>query len=111
MTCDDEAQKVETQWEAVEEADLELSKARRKLENRLKDALAACGIGVVGGFAGGTVGLILGGGAVCIAALLRADDAAADYEFAVATSELAHQRHARAVYEELMCLAHCNPQD
>lgn len=111
MTCDDEAQKVETRWEAVEEADIALAEARRKLENQLKQALVACAIGIVGGVAGKKIELLLAGGAACIAALIAADDAAADYETAAATSKLAHQRHARAVYEELMCLAHCNPQD
>lgn len=111
MTCNDEAQQVQTRWEAVEEADIALAEARRKLENRLKQALAACAIGIVGGVAGKTIALLLAGGGGCIAALISADDAAADYEAAVAASQLAHQRHAQAVLEELMCLAHCNPQD
>jgi hypothetical protein len=110
MTCDDEALQVDTRWEAVEAADLEVAKARQRVENRLKGSLAACGIAAIAGL-GGKVGAVLGFGAACIAALLSAEDAAADYEYAVGVSQLAHKYHAQAVLKELMCIAHCELQD
>ena len=110
MTCKDEAQKVEAKWEAVEDADLELAAARTTLENSLKESLVACSIGALGGLTGNAL-VLLGGGAACITALFNADNAAAEYEYAVAKSKLAHQRHNQALVEELMCLSHCSPQD
>lgn len=110
MTCKDEAQKVEETWEAVEDADLELAAARTKVEDNLKKSLVACGIGALGGI-GGKVMVLIGAGAACIYTLLDADSAAADYEYAVAMSKLAHQRHKQALIEELMCLSHCSPGD
>jgi hypothetical protein len=111
MTCDDEAQKVEAKWEAIEDAASELAVARTKLKNSLKESLVMCAGGTVATLLGGGLVALIGGGAACIAALLDADDAAADYGHAVAKSKLAHQRHAQALMEELMCLSHCSPQD
>jgi hypothetical protein len=110
MTCDDEALRVDERWEAVEAADLEVAKARAKVESKLKYSLGACGIAGLASFSG-KLGLIVGLGSACIATLLAAEDASTDYEYALAASRLAHKYHAKAVLEELMCLAHCEPQD
>ena len=110
MTCKDEAQKVEAKWEAVEDADLELAAARTKLEVNLKKSLVACALGALGGLSG-KVGVLVGAGAACIYTLFDADSAAAEYDFAVAKSKLAHQRYTQALIEEVMCLSHCSPQD
>lgn len=52
MPCNDETQKEEMRWEAVEDADLKLKSALQKLENRLKASLVACGLGAFGSLAG-----------------------------------------------------------
>jgi hypothetical protein len=111
MTCDDEAQKVEAKWEAIEDVTAELAVARKKLKSKLAVSLVMCGGGAAATLVGGGLVAIIGGGAACIAALLDADDAATDYGHAVAKSKLTHQRHAQALMEELMCLSHCSPQD
>jgi hypothetical protein len=110
MTCDDEALQTDNRWEAVQVSDLEVAKARQKVENRLKASLAACGIAAVGSL-GGNVVAVLGLGGACIAALLTADDAAVDYEYAVGVNTLAHKAHSKAVLEEFMCIVLCEPQD
>lgn len=109
MPCKDEAEKNDHAWNAVLEAEAALLKAHHKLENRLKVALTACGAGALSSVLG--LSALIAGGAGCIAALLAADDAAADYEHAVALNEIASDKHARTLMDELLCLSRCGPVD
>lgn len=107
VPCKDEADKNDDAWSAVLKAEAALEKARWKLENRLKVALASCGFGALGSLLG--VGGLIAGGSACVAALLAADDAAADYDYAVAMTEMASEKHSRTLMDELMCLSRCAP--
>ncbi|PRP89974.1 hypothetical protein ENSA5_69150 [Enhygromyxa salina] len=107
MPCKDEAEKNDDAWSAVLEAEAALAKAHHKLENRLKIAMATCGTGALTSILG--LGPLIAGGMACIGALLAADDADADYEYAIAMSELAGDKHARTLVDELLCLSRCGP--
>ncbi|PRQ05043.1 hypothetical protein [Enhygromyxa salina] len=109
MSCKDEEEKNDAAWSALREANASFQKAHRKLENRLKVAGASCAIGAIGALLG-PAGLIAGGSA-CIGALLAADDAAVDYDYARIVSEIASDKYSRTLTDEFMCLSRCGPAE
>lgn len=109
MPCVDEEERLEAQAHVVDKADAELAKARRKLKNRLKVAGGTCVLGAAASFTG-LAGLVSGGTA-CITTLLVADDAAADYEYALEISELEHDRYVDLLIDQFKCLSNCAPHN
>ena len=97
----------------LELADAELLKteavkhAQLILEIRLKAAAGACALGAAASLTG-LAGLI-GGGATCIATLIIADEAAADYEHALELDDIATSQHFNALVAEFLCLSACSP--
>jgi hypothetical protein len=108
MPCTDELDNQTVTREAAEEADLAVTKAERKVKTRIKASIAACGLGAAAAILTGLAGTI-GGGAACFTALMALDDAATDYDHALAEAELAHDRHMNAIFAAFSCLSRCGP--
>lgn len=108
MPCNDEINKEDDLANALEDAELALNHAERKMKNRIEASLAACTIGAATSIFGGLPGALIGG-AACLTTIFAADDAAADYDFALAQAELAHDRQMRALLAAFSCLSRCGP--
>jgi len=110
MPCTDELDKQIATGEALEDAKLAVEKAERRVKSKIKISIAACGLGAAVAILTGLKGT-LAGGAACFTALAALDDAATDYDFALAHADLMHDRHMDALLAAFSCLSRCGPID
>ena len=108
MPCTEEFETQNKKQDEWEDAKLALDKAERKVKTRIKASIVACGLGTAVALATGLGGTIAGGTA-CFGALFALDDAATDYDFAIAEAGLAYKRYKLAQLAAISCLTSCGP--